>query len=135
MDAVVLGTARRDDDDRRSDPLAPRLLDHLPAVEARQHQIEHADVRMLEAQPREAGLAVGDADCVEAGRLEVARHPLRDDVVVLDDQDLRHSVSIMDGPRSSRGPSSGGTNGNRVVNELLGRGVRVGVSRRRSDRP
>ena len=89
--AVVLGAARGDDDDRRADALAARLLDHLPAVEAGQHQVEHADVGTLEAQPGQAGLAVGDADGVEPGRLEVTRHALGDDVVVLDDQDLRHA--------------------------------------------
>ena len=52
--AVVLGAARGDDDDRRADPLGPRGLDQLPAVELRQHQVEHADVGVLEAQPRRA---------------------------------------------------------------------------------
>ena len=88
--AVVLGAAGRDDDDRRADSLAARLLDHLPAVEAGQHQVEHADVGPLEAQPGETGLAVRDAHRVEAGGLQMARHALGDDVVVLDDQDLRH---------------------------------------------
>ena len=37
-----------------------------------------------------AGLAVGDPDGVEAGRLQVPRHSAGDDVVVFDDQDLRH---------------------------------------------
>ena len=50
---VVLGAARRDDDDRRADSLATRLLDHLPAVEPGEHQVEHADVGPLEAQSRQ----------------------------------------------------------------------------------
>ena len=37
--------------------------------------------------------AVGDADRVEPGRLEVARHPAGDDVVIFDDQDLRHPAT------------------------------------------
>ena len=86
----MLGAARRDDDDRRADPLAACLLDHLPAVEAGEHQVEDADVGALVAEPCEPRLAVRDPDRVEPGRLEVPRHPLGDDVVVLDDQDLRH---------------------------------------------
>ena len=86
----MLGAACRDDDDRRADPLAAGLLDHLPAVDAGEHEIEHADVRPVVAQSREARLAVRDADRVEPRGLEVARHPLRDHLVVLDDQDLRH---------------------------------------------
>ncbi len=88
--AVVLGAAGGDDDDRRADSLAAGLLDHLPAVEAREHQVEHADIGALEAEAGKPGLAVGDAHRVESGGLEVARHALGDDVVVLDDQDLRH---------------------------------------------
>ena len=87
---VVLGAARRDDDDRRADALAAGLLDHLPPVDTRKHEVEHADVRPLVPQPGKARLAVRDADCVEARRLEMTRHPLGDDLVVLDDQDLRH---------------------------------------------
>ena len=89
MDPVVLGAAGGDDDDRRADSLVPCLLDDLPAVEPGEHQVEHADVRALEAKPRQSGLAVGDADRIESGGLEVTRHPLGDDVVVFDDQDLR----------------------------------------------
>jgi len=90
VDPVVLGAPGAHDDDRRPDPLAARLLDHLPAVEARQHEVEHAHVRVLVAQPGEARLAVRDADRVEAGGSKVARHALGDHVVILDDQDLRH---------------------------------------------
>ena len=93
--AVVLGAARGDDDDRRPDPLGARRLDQLPAVELGQHQVEHADVGVLVAQPREPELAAADDDRVEAGRGEVAGHPVGDHVVVLDDQDLRHSLTIV----------------------------------------
>ena len=36
VDAVVLRASRGDDDDRRADPLVARLLDHAPAVDARE---------------------------------------------------------------------------------------------------
>ena len=90
--AVVLRPPRGDDDDRCADPLRPRLLDDAPTVDPGKHEIEHADVRALVAEAGEPGLAVGHADGVEARRLEVSRHPARDDVVVLDYQDLRHSA-------------------------------------------
>ena len=93
--AVVLGAASGDDDDRRPDALAAGLLDHAPAVDPREHEIEDADVGPLVAQPREPRLAVRDADGVEARRLEMASHPAGDDIVVLDDQDLRHAGGIM----------------------------------------
>src|ERR1700722_7404538 len=95
MDTVVLGPARGDDDDRRTDPLRARGLDQLPAVELGQHEIEDADVRILEAQPGEPDLAAPDDDRVEAGRREVARHPVGDHRVVLDDQDLGHAPTIV----------------------------------------
>ena len=88
--AVVLAAARADDDDRRADPLVAHRLDQLPAVEAGQHQVEHADVRLLEAQACECEVAAVDADGVEAGGLDVPRDRLRDDGVVLDDEHLRH---------------------------------------------
>ena len=88
----MLGPAGADDDDRRADPLAARLLDHAPPVDAGEHQVEHADVGLLVAEPRKTRLAVRDADGVEAGRREVPRHALGDHVVVLDDENLRHGV-------------------------------------------
>ena len=91
--AVVLRAAGGDDDDRRADPFVSRLLDHAPAVDAGEHEVEDADVGPLVAQAREPGLAVRDADGVEPGRLEVARHPASDDVVVFDDQDFRHPAT------------------------------------------
>ena len=74
MHAIVLRAAGRDDDDRRPDPLRARLLDHAPAVDAGEHEVEDADVGPLVAEPREPGLAVGDADGVEPRGLEMARH-------------------------------------------------------------
>ena len=91
--AVVLGAARRDDDDRRADPFVARLLDHAPAVDAGEHEVEDADVRPLVAQTSEPGLAVRDPHGVEPSRLEVPRHPASDDVVVFDDQDFRHAAT------------------------------------------
>ena len=95
MHAVVLGAAGGDDDDRRADPLVPRRLDQLPAVDAGQHQVEHADVRLLVAEPREPLRAVADRDRVEAGGAEMPRHSLRDHLVVLDDQNFRHGSLII----------------------------------------
>ena len=91
MHPVVLGAARRHDDDRRPDSLAAGVLDQLPAVGPREHQVDNADVRPLEAQPREAGGAVLDAYRVETGCREMVRHAVGDDGVVFDDQDLRHT--------------------------------------------
>ncbi len=55
--AVVLRTARADDDDRRSDPFSTSRLDELPAVEPGQHEVENAHVVLLVAQAREPCLA------------------------------------------------------------------------------
>ena len=102
VDAVVLGAAGADDDDRRADPFSARMLDHLPPVEPGQHQVEHADVRLLVAEAGEPGLAVRDADGVEAGHGQVPGHALGDDVVVLDDQHLHHLPTSCSARRSSR---------------------------------
>ncbi len=92
--AVVLGAAGADDHDRSPDALFAGLLDESPPVEPRQHEVDDAHVRVLEAQPRQARLTVVDDDRLEARSRQVTRHALGDDVVVLDDQDLRHT-----GPR------------------------------------
>jgi len=91
MDAIVLGPAGGDDDDRRPDPLVPGRLDQLPAVDAGQHEVEHADVGLFVAEPCEPLRAVADRDRVEAGGAEMPRHTLRDDLVVLDDENLGHA--------------------------------------------
>ena len=103
--AVVLGAARRDDDDRRADPFGAGRLDQLPAVELGEHQVEHADVRVLVAEAGQAELAAADDDRVEPGRVQVACHPVGDHVVVLDDQDLGHVPTIDRSPaRPGFGP-------------------------------
>ena len=72
-------------------PSAPGRLDQPPPVHPGQHQVDDADVRSLEAQTAEARVAVADHLRVEAREREVVRHRLGDDVVVFDDQDLRHT--------------------------------------------
>ena len=89
--AIVLGAAGRDDHDRGADSLSASGLDQLPAVHARQHQIEHADIRLLVAKPCQPLRAVADRDGVEPRGAEVPRHSLRDDLVVLDDENLGHA--------------------------------------------
>jgi hypothetical protein len=76
-------------------PLAPHRLDELPAVEARQHQVEHAHVGALEAQACEREVAAVDAHRVETRGAEVSCDRLRDHRVVLDDEHLRHRPSIL----------------------------------------
>jgi hypothetical protein len=88
---VVLRSARAHDHDRRADPLVAGLLDEPPSVDAGQHQIEHAHRGVLEAEARDALLAAVDPERVEPRSGEMARHALRDDLVVLDDQHLGHT--------------------------------------------
>src|SRR4051794_39572254 len=97
VDAVVLGAAGADDDDRRADPLCARGLDEAPAVEPGEHQIEHHDVWRLVAQSRQANLASADGDRVEAGPRQVLRHRRGDHVIVLHDQNLGHSTYLIEG--------------------------------------
>jgi hypothetical protein len=86
----MLGAARAHDDDRGADSLGPRGLDDPPAVHAGQHEVEHADVRLLVAKAREPCLALVHPQRIEPGGVQVARHSARDHVVVLDDENLRH---------------------------------------------
>ena len=88
--AVLLAAARAHDDNRGADALLARGFDDLPAVKLGKHQVEHANLRPLVAQTRQRSPAVAHPDRIEAGGAQVARHPIRDDLVVLDDQDLRH---------------------------------------------
>src|SRR5580765_7938180 len=60
--AVVLGAASADDDDRRSEPLAPGGFDQPPTVHAREHQVDDAHIGRLETQPLQPGVAVRDDD-------------------------------------------------------------------------
>ena len=103
--AVVLGAAGGDDDDRRADALGARRLDQLPAVELGEHQVEHADVRVLEAKPRQPELAAADQIGSKPAAREMPRHPVGDHAVVLDDQDLRHIAPpiVIDGGEQGDG--------------------------------
>jgi hypothetical protein len=88
--AIVLCATCADDDDGRADAFAAYGLYEVPSVAARQHEVEHADIRMIEAEPCQALLATRGSRCVESCGLEMLHHPACDDLVVLDDQDLRH---------------------------------------------
>src|SRR5438105_3900991 len=61
--AVVLGAARGDHHDRGADSLRTNRLDQLPAVEPGEHQIEHADVRLLVAEPGETLVSIAVPEC------------------------------------------------------------------------
>ena len=63
-------------------------------------------------EPGEALLAVSHPDCVEARRSEMARHPLGDHLVVLDDEHLRHGChyrvrAVGDGSTAGEGVVKG----------------------------
>ena len=58
MDTVVLRPSCADHDDRRPDAFRSRLLDEAPAVHAGQHQVDDADLGILEPQPGESRLPV-----------------------------------------------------------------------------
>jgi hypothetical protein len=90
VNAVVLGSARAHDDDRGADALGPRGLDELPAVETGEHEVEHAHVGTLVAQAGKPLLPLVHPEGVEPCRGEVPGDPVRDDVVVLDDENLGH---------------------------------------------
>src|SRR5581483_7568457 len=108
VDAVVLRSPCGDDDDRRRDPFRANRLDQLPAVEPGQHEIEDAGVRLLVAEAGESLFAVADPDRLEPGGGEVAGHPLGDDLVVLDDEHLRHRHHYRDMPWSHGSPKGDG---------------------------
>ena len=72
-------------------PFRPGRLDQTPSVHPGEHQVDDADIGRLEAQTAEARVAVRDDLRVEVRQREVVRHGLGDDVVVFDDQDLRHT--------------------------------------------
>ncbi len=77
------------------DPFRARSLDQLPPVELREHQVEHAHIRVLESKPGEPELPPTDNDRVEPGRREMSCHAVGDDIVILDDQDLSHALTIV----------------------------------------
>ena len=111
MHPVVLGAARAHDHDRSADSLRARRLDQLPAVEAGEHQIEYADVGPLEPQPRQALLAALHLERIEPRCGQVPRHPLRDNLVVLDYEHLGHYLDC-----DCCGRGSGALLGDREVN-------------------
>ena len=87
----MLGAACAHHDDRRGDSLGACALNDVPAVAPREHQVEDADVWLLEPEPRQALVALSDDNGVESGGGQMPGHPLRDHRVVLDDQDLGHT--------------------------------------------
>ena len=76
---------------RRRDPFRPSLLDHAPAVTAREHQVEHDDVGPLEPQAREPLVALACDHGIEPSRGKVPCHSVGNDGIVLDDQDFGHT--------------------------------------------
>ena len=72
-------------------PSARALSITLQPSRPGKHQVEDADVGLLEAEPRQALLALADDDGVESGRGQMPGHPVGDHRVVLDDQDLGHT--------------------------------------------
>jgi len=85
-----------------ADALAAHGLDQLPPVQAREHQVEHAGVGALVAKPCETELAALDCDGVESARFEMPRDPVRDHIVVLDDQHPRHGTYDRSAPEQTR---------------------------------
>jgi hypothetical protein len=71
--------------------LGTRALDDVPAVAPREHQVEDAHVRLLEAEPRQALVALSDDDGIESGGGQMPGHSVGDHRIVLDDQDLGHT--------------------------------------------
>jgi hypothetical protein len=90
VDTILFGSTGADDDDRRADSLRPGGADQLPAVEAGEHQVEHADLRTLEAQPRERHVALANAERIEARLRQVAGDRVCNHVVVFDDEHAAH---------------------------------------------
>ena len=117
---VVLGAARRDDQDRRRDALPARLLRECPAVDAGQHEIDDRDVVLLVAKLPEALVAVLRNDDVESGVSQVRRNGTCDHAVVLDHEHARHGQSV---PRPS-------VAGNRAMRAVIYTGPRRGRAMR-----
>ena len=97
---VVLGAARRDDQDRDRDAVAPRLLGQRPAVDARQHEVDDGDVVLLVAELAQPLVAILGEHDVEPGVPQVRRNGTRDNAVVLDHEHAGHDRSV---PRASVG--------------------------------
>jgi hypothetical protein len=65
--------------------VSARGLDHAPAVTFREHQVEHDDIGMLEAEPCQPLFPLADHYGVEARRRKMTCHAFGDDGVVFDD--------------------------------------------------
>ena len=89
-DLVVLVAACADGKDRSHQALVARTLDQPPAVQARQHEIDDADVGPLEAQLAQALGAVVSPFDVESRGAQMRPHRPRDDAVVLDYEHCSH---------------------------------------------
>ena len=89
-DLVVLVAARADGQDRRHQALVACAFDEAPAVEARQHQVDDAHVRPLEAQLAQALGAVVRPFDVESRGAQMRPHRPGDDAVVLDYEHRSH---------------------------------------------
>jgi hypothetical protein len=91
----VLVAPRAHGQDRRHQALLARALDQAPAVEAREHEIDDADVGPLEAQLAEAPGAVVRPFDVESRRAQMGAHRSRDDAVVLDHEHRGHPHEVI----------------------------------------
>src|SRR5207244_398624 len=94
-DTVDLLVLRGEKDDRHL-RAAPQPPADLGAVELRHHDVEDDQVGRLAGEALERLLAVGGLDGAEAGLLEREDDDLADMGVVVDDQDRRHAVAMLD---------------------------------------
>jgi hypothetical protein len=87
-DAIGLLTLGGEQDDR--DPLVEVFVNpahDLEPVEAREHDVEHKQVRRAAEGGSHGGGPVRDGACLVAGPLEVPRHHLGNRRLIVDDQD------------------------------------------------
>lgn len=94
-DAIGVGFAGREHDDRYG-RFAAQDAAHLHPVEARQHQIEHDQVRAVRAGKGDAGASVAGDFGAEPGAFEMDLEPVGDPRLVFDDQNRapRHDASL-----------------------------------------
>ena len=90
MHPIMLRPPSRHHHDRRPDPLTPRRLDQPPPINPRQHQIEHTHIRPLEPQPSQPRLTLPHPQRIKTRRLQMTRHPLRNHLIILNDQHPGH---------------------------------------------
>src|SRR5439155_18875302 len=114
LNLVLLGGPGTHDDDRALGAPRAQLAQHLPAVEAREHQVEHNSVGPLESRLAKGAVAVLDAFDSHAGVPQVGADRPRDHAVVLDDEHarlppvvVRHDAT----PAGTRGAAGGLTGG------------------------